>query len=151
MAPLAFLQRPARWLKEISHWRATMSGGPAFAFELALKAADDALLETLDLTAWRRAFCGAEPVPEALLKRFRERLAPAGLFDESVFACYGLAEVTLFIAGHPSVAPCPLPAGSRDLIRIVDAETRRPVCEDGQSGEIWISSPSVASGYFGNA
>ncbi|ANP35559.1 Acyl-CoA synthetases (AMP-forming)/AMP-acid ligases II [Phaeobacter gallaeciensis] len=165
MPPLSFVQRPARWLQAISDWRATMSGGPAFAFDLALKSTDVSRLSGLDLSCWRRAFCGAEPVPQKLLTRFRQRLAPAGLAPESVFACYGMAEATLFVAGAPDtqsgaepvaeipasqspVAPCPANFGLRDRIRIVNPRTHELITEDGQSGEIWFSSASVARGYF---
>jgi len=160
MSPLTFVQRPARWLTAISRYRATTSGAPAFALDLCTSRVPDEILDQLDLSSWRTAFCGAEPVFASTLAAFRRRFARAGLRPEAVFTCYGLAETTLYAAGahRPAAhaeadlpapgerAPCYLDAASRAAIRIV-GPGGRPLCA-GEEGEIWISGPSVAGGYF---
>ncbi len=160
MPPLAFVQRPARWLKAISRYGGTVSGAPAFAFDLCVSRISDEIIDDLDLSSWRVAFCGAEPVFRASMDAFRKRFARAGLRPESVFACYGLAEMTLFAGGSPAVVagadrsaatdsirePCYLETVSRSTIRIVDAGGG--VVADGEEGEIWISDASVAGGYL---
>lgn len=160
MAPLAFVQRPARWLTAISRYRATTSGAPAFALDLCTSRIPDEVVDTLDLSSWRNAFCGAEPVFSTTLAAFRGRFARAGLRPDAVFTCYGLAETTLYAAGahrparHSEVdfppegerAPCYLDAASRAAIRIAAPDGRS--VGEGAEGEIWISSASVAAGYF---
>ncbi|HEX8193493.1 MAG TPA: fatty acyl-AMP ligase [Allosphingosinicella sp.] len=160
MSPLAFAQRPARWLQAISRYRATTSGAPAFALDLCTSRVPDDVVDTLDLSSWRTAFCGAEPVFAATLSEFRRRFARAGLQPEAVFTCYGLAETTLYAAGAHGAespdeeappgarAPCHLDQASRAAIRIVDEQGR--VLPDGAEGEIWIAGPSLAAGYFGD-
>ncbi|MEA2695253.1 MAG: hypothetical protein QOJ16_4640, partial [Acidobacteriota bacterium] len=78
LSPQAFLQRPARWLRAISRYRATTSGGPNFAYDLCVRRVGPAEREGLDLSSWRVAFSGAEPVRGATLSRFTEAFAPAG-------------------------------------------------------------------------
>ena len=101
MSPLTFLARPARWLRAIQHHGGTLSGGPNFAFELCARRIADEEIEGLDLSSWRLAFNGAEPVHAATLDRFAERFTPFG-FDARAFApVYGLAEATLGVAFTP--------------------------------------------------
>lgn len=159
--PLAMIQRPERWLRLISEHRVTMSGGPAFAFAHCLSNVSESQCEGLDLSSWRSAFCGAEPVPSSLLAAFRERYAPHGLNPEAVFGTYGLAEFTLMVAGETprpgaerpvapdgcgDVEPCRIGSAMRDNLRLVDADSRR-CAPAGQAGEIWVRGPSVALGY----
>lgn len=162
VSPLDIIQRPLRWLQAISDFGGTLSGGPTFAFARCLDHISDADCARLDLSSWSVAFCGAEPVPEAVLQSFREKFAPCGLRGSSVFACYGMAEYTLFAAGMPvpdgasqpgvslpaglEVAPCRITPTLKDCVRVVDPETCQPVA-DGQQGEIWLSGPSKANGY----
>ncbi|MEA3017416.1 MAG: hypothetical protein QOI38_2138 [Sphingomonadales bacterium] len=160
MSPLAFVQRPARWLTAISRYRATTSGAPAFALDLCASRVPDEVVDTLDLSSWRSAFCGAEPVFSSTLAAFRRRFARAGLRPDAVFTCYGLAETTLYAAGahRPAShseselpragerAPCYLDAASCATIRIVGADGR--LAAAGEEGEIWIAGTSVAGGYF---
>ncbi len=173
MSPAAFLHRPRRWLEAISRYRGTTSGGPDFAYDLcARRAAGD--LAGLDLSSWRLAYSGAEPVRAQTLARFAQAFAPAGFDPAAFFPCYGLAEATLFASGGTAgegahveaFAPRaleegraePAAAAGRALVAcgaaslgqrlvVVDPETgeRRP---PGQVGEIWIAGPSVARGYF---
>ncbi|HXU43886.1 MAG TPA: fatty acyl-AMP ligase, partial [Thermoanaerobaculia bacterium] len=172
MSPLAFLQRPARWLEAISRYRATTSGGPNFAYELCLKKASDERIAGLDLSSWTVAFNGAEPVRADTLDRFAARFAPCGFRREALFPCYGLAEATLFVTGgSPGAGPVvgsfaageieqgrALEGGDRRLVSsgragaahevaIVDPETRERL-DPGRIGEIWVAGPSVAAGYW---
>ncbi|RZJ24770.1 MAG: hypothetical protein EON85_14050, partial [Brevundimonas sp.] len=97
--PLHMIQRPERWLRLISEHRVTCSGGPAFAFAHCLENVTDEQCAGLDLSSWTSAFCGAEPVPAALMAAFRDRFAPYGLNPHGVFGSYGLAEYGLMVAG----------------------------------------------------
>ncbi|HVR95764.1 MAG TPA: AMP-binding protein, partial [Thermoanaerobaculia bacterium] len=99
MTPGAFLQRPARWLEAISRYRATTSGGPNFAYELCVRKVGEAEREGLDLSSWRVAFNGAEPVRAGTLRRFAETFAPCGFRASAFRPCYGLAEATLLVSG----------------------------------------------------
>ncbi len=92
MSPLSFLVRPESWLKAIHRYRATLSGGPNFAYELCVNKIDDATLEGLDLSTLRMVVDGAEPVSAQTLRRFNERFARYGLGPGVVAPCYGLAE-----------------------------------------------------------
>lgn len=101
MSPLAFLARPARWLRTIDAWGGTISGGPNFAFELCARRIADEELEGLDLSGWRLAFNGAEMVHPESLEAFARRFEPYG-FDRGALApVYGLAEATLGVAFTP--------------------------------------------------
>ena len=157
MSPYDMVRSPAFWLKNITALEATMSGGPAFAFSHALQHVSDKDIKTLDLSSWATAFCGAEPVPRNLLPAFRARFAHCGLKPEAVFACYGMAEYTLYAAGEKEIAPvpqsqhntypCQLTAETRDVIRIVDPDTRKEQ-PAGTQGEIWLRGASMGGGYM---
>ncbi|MBT8765463.1 AMP-binding protein [Pseudomonas sp. DB1] len=101
MSPLAFLARPGRWLWAIHRFRGTLSAAPNFAYELCLGKISDAELEGLDLSSWRLAFNGAEPVSPNTLQRFAERFARYGLDPRALSPVYGLAEGTLGVAFPP--------------------------------------------------
>ncbi|WP_437561756.1 amino acid adenylation domain-containing protein [Sorangium sp. So ce542] len=105
MSPLAFLERPMRWLKAISRFRATTSGGPNFAYDLCARKATPEDLAALDLRSWTVAFNGAEPVRAETLDRFAATFAPCGFRREAFYPCYGLAEATLFVSGGLRAAP----------------------------------------------
>jgi acyl-CoA synthetase (AMP-forming)/AMP-acid ligase II len=97
MSPLAFLQRPMRWLEAISRLRATTSGGPNFAYDLCARRATDDDVGRLDLASWTVAYNGAEPVRSETLARFADRFAPCGFRRTAFYPCYGLAEATLLV------------------------------------------------------
>lgn len=101
MSPLSFLARPARWLEAISQHRATLSAGPNFAYELCVRKVPDAALAALDLSSWRMALNGAEPVSPATLEAFAARFATAGLRREALAPVYGLAECSVGLAFPP--------------------------------------------------
>jgi acyl-CoA synthetase (AMP-forming)/AMP-acid ligase II len=182
MAPATFLQRPVRWLQAISRLRATHSGGPNFAYDLAVRRVSDADLGSLDLSSWRIAFNGSEPVRPRTLESFHRRFATCGFQWNAFRPAYGLAESTLLVAAAaartgPEFASVDEEAFRRGTIlerpRLAGME-RHPggvalvACgraEDGvhveivhpvhrtrvapnQVGELWVSSASVAKGYW---
>lgn len=177
MAPVAFLQRPLRWLQAISHYRAVCSGGPNFAYEMCVRKISEEQRATLDLACWQLAFCGSEPVRPLTLERFAQTFASCGFRREALSPSYGLAEATLFVSGTDKriaarlcyveeealqanrVVPSSTDgAGKKALIsngqvhadetlRIVDPQTLG-VCEPAQVGEIWLAGPSIAQGYW---
>jgi acyl-CoA synthetase (AMP-forming)/AMP-acid ligase II len=103
MSPQSFLQRPLRWLGAISQYGVEISGAPNFAYELCVKAAERAGdLSHLDLSSWRIAFVGAEPIRASTLSRFVDRFAPYGFRRSALLPCYGLAEATLMVTCKPS-------------------------------------------------
>lgn len=179
MGPAAFAQRPWLWLQAISRYRARVSGGPNFAYDLCADRAARVLREApLDLSCWEVAFNSAEPVRAGTLEAFARAFAPAGFRREALFPCYGMADATLLISGGPLLTPPTVkpigkgalsrdriepPADPRDAfeavacgaalewedIRIVDVGTLAE-CEPGRVGEIWLSGPNVAGGYWNN-
>lgn len=114
--PLAFLSRPVRWLDAIHRWRGTLSGGPNFAYELLLRHISDETLARLDLSSWRVAFNGAEPVAASTLERFCDRFAASGFRREAMMPVYGLAENCVGL-GFPPLGRGPrIEAISRDAL-----------------------------------
>ncbi len=101
MSPLAFLARPQRWLWAIHRHRGTLSAAPNFAYELCLRKIDDSDLEGLDLSSWRYAFNGAEPVSPETITGFQQRFAKYGLKPAAIAPVYGLAESTVGLALQP--------------------------------------------------
>ena len=157
MSPVSFLQRPMRWLEAISRYRGTVGGGPNFAYELCARKASPEALAGLDLSSWQVAYNGAEPVRASTLERFAEVFAPSGFRREAFYPCYGLAEATLFVTGGMSgVAPrvddrrvsCGhVWLGQRLVVADPETGAERGA---GEEGEVWISGPSVARGYWEN-
>ena len=176
MPPAAFVQRPYRWLSLISRFHAVASIAPNFAFDMCVDRIPEAERGLLDLTSWRSAICGAEPVRAATLGRFAEAFASAGFRPHAFIPAYGLAEATLAVTvrrsggppwalnldaealrkGKATLAPGPEPdrlvVSCGDplpgvTVRVVDARLREPV-EDGAVGEIWVRGGGVARGYW---
>jgi amino acid adenylation domain-containing protein len=178
MSPVAFLQKPFRWLDAISRYRATISGGPNFAYDLCVRKITPAERATLDLCSWTLAFNGAEPIRPETLERFAETFAECGFRRDAFYPCYGLAEATLIVTGglqknppvlftvdkaalehHRVVEASPTQMDAQTLvgcgqalqhIAIVDPVSLL-CCKPNQVGEIWIASPSVAQGYWSQA
>ena len=177
MSPLIFLQRPIRWLQAISKYRATSSGGPNFAYDLCVRKIQPEHLTTLDLSSWNVAFNGAEPINWETLERFAATFEPCGFPRKAFYPCYGMAEATLFISGGLKTAPVvtktvqgealeqhrvvPASADQKSArivvgcgqtlpdqrIVIVHPETLTE-CAPSEVGEIWVSGPSIAQGYW---
>lgn len=177
MSPMVFLQRPVRWLQAISKYRIAISGGPNFAYDLCVQKTTPEHLEGLDLSCWKLAFNGAEPVRASTIDAFSEKFAPYGFRRESFYPCYGMAETTLIVTGGKNhqapivrtfdgkaidnrvAVPCePDHPQARVLVGsgkahpvervvIVDPD-RNEALPDGRIGEIWVKSPSLGRGYW---
>jgi acyl-CoA synthetase (AMP-forming)/AMP-acid ligase II len=179
MSPRTFMQRPARWLRAIDQHRASISGAPNFAYQLCAEKTTPAQSEGLDLSCWRVAFCGAEPIQARTLDGFASHFARWGFRRQAFYPCYGLAECSLLAAGgegpgEPVVKPVRRDAlrqhrvvasddgDTQDVQRLVSCG--RPAWRQkiaivdpatslvrgpGQVGEIWIQGPSNAQGYWG--
>ncbi|MDJ0715613.1 MAG: beta-ketoacyl synthase N-terminal-like domain-containing protein [Prochloraceae cyanobacterium] len=177
MSPVAFLQKPIRWLQAISRYKATHSGGPNFAYDLCLSKITPEQLKTLDISSWHTAYNGAEPVLNETLNLFVEKFKDCGFKGNFFYPCYGMAETTLFISGglikstpivkwvqaealeeNKIVDATPSSQGSKALVgcghswldyKIVIANPESfELCGDRQVGEIWVSSGSVTKGYW---
>ncbi len=133
MAPAMFLQNPFLWLETISKARATISGGPNFAYELCVRKVTEEQRAGLDLSSWSLAFIGAEAVQPATLARFAEAFAPCGFNPNSFYPCYGLAEATLMVSGPRSGAGAVVHAFRDDALaqnRVVPLPDATPGCPD---------------------
>jgi amino acid adenylation domain-containing protein len=177
MSPAAFLQRPARWLEAVSRYGAETSGGPNFAYDLCVERVSPEEKAALDLSRWRVAFCGAEPIRAATLERFAEAFAECGFRRDAFYPCYGLAEATLFVSANRAADPPVVRAFRADAlerdrgvpaspdeanalplvgcgfawnegrVEVVHPEAHTPVAP-GQVGEVWVMGPHVAGGYW---
>lgn len=177
MAPVSFLQRPARWLEAISRYKATISGGPNFAYDLCVRKIPPEQRAQLDLSSWSVAFNGAEPIRHETLERFAAAFESCGFQKKAFYPCYGLAEATLIVSGSrkpvppiiKTVQPRALEHGqvieaqkddeaSRSVVSsgrtlldqkvvVVGPETLNE-CSPDEVGEVWVSGPSVAQGYW---
>ena len=105
MSPNAFLRRPLGWLEAIARERATINGGPTFAYELCVRTTTPQQRAGLDLSGWEVAFVGAEPVHAETLDRFASAFGPAGFRPAAFRPVYGLAEATLMVSGGRAAAP----------------------------------------------
>ncbi|MEL6911005.1 MAG: AMP-binding protein [Cyanobacteria bacterium J06648_1] len=175
MSPVAFLQKPIRWLQAISRYKATTSGGPNFAYDLCVQKIKPEECAELDLSSWTVAFNGAEPIRSETLAKFAQAFACCGFDSQAFYPCYGMAETTLFVSGsRQKISPvlrevdstqlqqnAIAPAADRnnsqavvgsgqtfvDKMIIVDPESQTR-CQPNQVGEIWVADPSVAQGYW---
>lgn len=99
ISPESFLQKPFRWLKAISDYQATTSGGPNFAYDLCVDKITPEQRKQLDLSSWEVAFNGAEPVRAETIERFSATFADCGFRRSAFYPCYGMAETTLIVSG----------------------------------------------------
>ena len=179
MSPLAFLARPARWLWAIHRHRATLSAAPNFAYDLCASKLRDQDLEGLDLSSWRIAFNGAEPVSADTLDAFTARFTAHGFRRETMTPVYGLAECSVGLAfPPPGRGPLvdviqrepfmrggnavPARAGQSPVLRMVCCGRPLPGHEirivdstgrevgDRVEGRLEFKGPSATSGYFRN-
>ncbi|MGH9718427.1 MAG: AMP-binding protein [Candidatus Acidiferrales bacterium] len=179
MSPLAFLSQPARWLQAIHRHRATLSPAPNFAYELCVRKITDQELGGVDLSCWREAWNGAEPVRPDTLEKFAARFAAHGFRREALLSVYGLAEATLAISIPKSGRGCRVDRIDRDTFesegRAIPAAKDRPALEfvgagkplndvevkiaarDGrdagerEEGSLWFRGPGAMRGYYRNA
>ena len=179
MSPLTFLSRPESWLRTIHRHGGTLSGGPNFCYELCLRRIQDADIEGLDLSTWRFAFNGAEPVSPETMAAFTKRFERYGFRPGAMAPVYGLAEATLGVAFPPPLRGPKLdrvdkeqfvnsgravPPGPENPNTLVHVACGLPVpghqirIVDGSNrelperseGHIQFSGPSVTSGYYRN-
>src|SRR5438067_613090 len=179
MSPLAFLSRPSQWLRAIHRHRGTISGGPNFAYELCLRRIPDHELEGLDLSSWRFAFNGAEPVSPETMAQFEERFGKHGFARNVMSPVYGLAEASVGLAFTPpgerwrvdvidrqhfSVESEAIPAKAGDPapLKVVACGTVIPDHDlrvvdaadlelpDRHEGQLQFRGPSATSGYYRN-
>ncbi|HEX4412884.1 MAG TPA: AMP-binding protein, partial [Lacipirellulaceae bacterium] len=178
MSPTSFLQRPLRWLQAISDYDATISGAPNFAYEYCVRRTSAEERAALDLSHWRLAFCGAEPIRAETLTHFAEAFKPAGFRMRTFYPCYGLAEATLLAAGpdhnkephilsvnraelakHRVVPACGEPeamvqrlvgcgVAAADHTIVIVEPDKNIEMPEGEVGEILIQGPSIAQGYL---
>ncbi len=177
MSPLAFLSRPSTWLRAIHRHRGTISGGPNFSYELCLRRIDESELEGLDLSSWRFAFNGAEPVSPETMRAFSEKFKKYSFNPNSMSPVYGLAECTVGVAFTPPGTPWRIdaldrerfsrtgqavPARSEDASplhvvgcgEVLDEHDLRVVdaagleLPDRHEGQLQVRGPSVTSGYY---
>jgi acyl carrier protein len=179
MSPIAFLTRPERWLWAIHNHRATMSTAPNFAYELCVRKIADKQIEGLDLSSWRMAMNGAEPVNPGTLERFATRFAKYGFRREALLPVYGLAEASLAVTVPPlgrgpivdrvereafasEGRAIPVKTGDDNCIAFVSAGRPVPRHEirvvndagkevaERTEGFVWFRGPSATSGYYQN-
>jgi acyl-CoA synthetase (AMP-forming)/AMP-acid ligase II len=176
-SPLHFIQRPLRWLRAISNYRATASFAPNFAYKLCVKKAASEDLTGLDLSSWNVACNGAEPIHADTLEMFSQTFKPYGFRHIAHMPSYGLAEATLICTGKrfgdaPSLLYLDKTSLAHDRVELLDTGAKNAVAMVGcgkphqtqqvfivnpqdrsllgqkQIGEIWLSGPSVALGYW---
>lgn len=179
-SPLRFLARPESWLESISVYRGTISAAPNFAYRSCVDRIDDAELTRLDLSSWRIAFNGSEPVSALSIERFVERFGPCGFSATAMCPAYGLAEVGVGIS-FSSLGRGPrvdiidraeLRRAGRAMVTTADRDVARRVVSAGMplpgyevavrdasgeelpdrhEGEVFVRGPSATAGYFANA
>jgi len=179
LSPLAFLSRPERWLRAIHDHRGTLSPAPNFAYELCVRKISDHVVDGLDLSSWRAALNGAEPVHPETLRRFIDKFSRCGFRREALLSVYGLAEASLGVAapaigsgarvdriqrapfeneGRAIVAP-PNEDGALEFVsagRPLPRMEIRVIRADGEdapervAGQLLFRGPSATSGYYRN-
>lgn len=177
MQPVAFLLRPATWLEAVTRYRAVLSSAPNFAYQLCVAKVTDEQRAGLDLSGWRCALNGAEPIRYETLERFAAAFRETGFAETSFLPCYGLAEATVYVSGARSPGDAryvevdthaleqrrqlaePVEGQpSRRIVacgrlpanldaRIVDPDSGADLGA-GQPGEIWLAGQSIAESYW---
>lgn len=182
MSPYSFLRKPIRWLRAITNYKhlgEVIAGGPNFAYDLCVDTLLEGQIEELDLSHWRIAYNGSEPVRVSTLENFYQTFKSCGFQQKALEPVYGLAEATLMVAApllgnNPVVGyvdkeelknnkarfldqkndqtlnvVCSGSPIKEHTTLIVNPDTLTP-CKDTKVGEIWVKGPSITSGYFNN-
>ncbi len=178
MTPMVFIKSPIFWLETIDRYSAKYSPAPNFAFELCLKKVSLEQAKNLNLSSWKYALNGAEPVSQSVMEQFVNRFTCSNIAPSIFLPCYGMAEATLLVSGNnesldrsflsvdraalgqhrvqdcsPDVITSKMVVNCGNpvgvKIRIVDPVALTP-CIDNKVGEIWLSGKSIAQGYWGN-
>jgi acyl-CoA synthetase (AMP-forming)/AMP-acid ligase II len=134
MSPLDFSKNPLSWLRMVHRYGAEISGGPNFAFDLCVRKATPEFIQEIDLSPWKLAFSGAEPVRSETLKRFAETFAPSGFKMKSFYPCYGLAEGALMVSGGKKADP---PVLKRVLRKSLECHRPEAAGEEDEGG-VWL-------------
>jgi len=179
MSPLAFLTRPERWLHAFHKHRGTITAAPNFAYELCVRKIADKDIEGVDLSSWRAALNGAEPVNPETLERFAARFAKYGFRREAQLPVYGLAEASLGVTVPPlnrgplidsveretfTARGRAVPASPGDATAIAFVSSGKPIpghevlivdangeeVPERTEGFLWFRGPSATSGYYRN-
>jgi len=171
MSPFSFMQHPKNWLQGISKYRVTHSGAPNFAFDYCVARIKQEELKGLNLSSWKVAFNGSEPVRYETIKKFAEYFEPTGFDSAAMHPCYGLAEATLIVSGGKkpttpqaidwvskgvSGSELNLIFGNRKIVccgQVPDGVNviiwrDHKICGESEEGEILVAGESVTSGYW---
>ena len=178
-SPFEFIKRPLNWLRTISDYGAYTSGAPNFAYDMCVRKVTVDEMQELDLSSWRVAYSGAEPIRSSTLENFANTFSNCGFQKSAFLPCYGLAEATLIVTGgkqrrvpfflacdkemlkgniirnaesHHSGSTVLVGAGTafnKQEVKIVDPRNRVELGEN-EIGEIWVAGPSVTAGYWNN-
>lgn len=178
MSPTSFIQKPIRWLQTISDYKATYSGGPNFSYDLCVNQIQEEQLKELDISGWKSAFNGSEPIRLETLHRFVDKFEKVGFKEKALFPCYGMAETTLVVSSSkytsvPNMLYLEKDKFHQGIISIHREEKKtnqigfvgngpvlgdlkvkivnpetRQVCKKGEIGEIWVAGKSIAKGYW---
>ncbi len=177
MSPIDFIQKPIRWLEAISDYGGTISGAPNFAYDLLCKKVTPEQKKHLDLSRWKLAFSGAEPIKKDTFQQFASYFADCGFLTSAFYPCYGMAEATLFITGGiktqpPIIKHLDKSALAKKQAKFVDTASEKTIsvvscgkpwldetivvvdpnslkdCENNSIGEIWVSGKGIGKGYW---
>ncbi len=180
MSPFHFVQKPWRWLNAISKYRANISGGPNFGYDLCVQKINLETCKDIDLSCWDMAFNGGEPVHYHTIKKFADKFSALGFRWKSISSCYGMAESTLMISGNfktdepelliiddaslqkgkvitpsePSTENTRTLVGNGHWMYDSDVCIVNPEtltpCDENEVGEILVAGKSVTQGYWNN-
>ncbi len=177
MPPMAFLKNPLNFLKTIHKYRGTIAGGPNFSYDYCIDKTTHEERAQLDLSSMEVFFCGAEPIRKTTYDNFTDAFNVSKVSENQLYSCYGMAETTLIVTGgirsnKPKYLSVDAKSLSENLVKVVDFEnenshilvgsghswletnikivnpTTLKECGKDEVGEIWISGPTVASGYW---